>query len=354
MLFALFALCLAQAPAMLGDVLPEPGTMMVSDRRIDIPSLPQGSVAYNPSVVRHRGRIYLVFRLDRYDLGWATQMQLGLAELDEGFRVVRGPTLLDTRDVPWANHTSEDPRLLSHEGQLYVIFNATHDGNMSSRRAMRIAHLHVPDGEDPAADDFAVESISELIPDRPGYRPWQEKNWTPFSFDQEIHLVYRTNPPHVYKIPAAQLAQSPQPQEIRVTEVSRVLQPSRYDYGEMRGGSGAAIDGDLGEYVSFFHARDQNNYGGGNKLHYFIGLYTFAPEPPFEIRHLLPYPIVVPRMSNPGRPYIEVAYPGGFVADEAHIYLVYGKNDRSVRLLTLDRRKLLDALVPVTPNAGDD
>lgn len=338
MLSAAFALALAIVPGILGDVLPAPGTMLVADRRIDIPNLPAGSVAYNPSMVRlEDGRIIMVFRLDRADLGWAVQMQLGFVELDEQFQVMRGPALVDTRDVPWANHTSEDPRLVQHLGELYVVFNATHDGSMNSRRAMRIGHIRVPDELDPD-DDFEVLGVSELIPDVPGFRPWQEKNWTPFSCGDEVHLVYRTSPPQVFRIPQHLL--DVMPKEIRVPEVSRLATGASFGYGEMRGGSGAMLDANSNQYISFFHARDANNYGGGRKLHYFIGFYAFDPAPPFAISHLLPVPIVVPTMSNPGKLYLEVAYPGGFIVDDELIYVCYGKNDRSIRLLTLDRAKL--------------
>jgi predicted GH43/DUF377 family glycosyl hydrolase len=346
MLYAAFAVLLSALPVTLGDVLPEPGTLMVSDRRIDVPHLPAHSVAYNPSIAQLDGHTYMIFRLDRFDLGWATQMMLGMVELNDQFKVMGRPTLLDTRDVPWANHTSEDPRLITHLGELYVIFNATHDGSMSSRRAMRIAHIKTPMPGAPK-QNFEVMAVSELIPDAPGLRPWQEKNWTPFSLQDEIHLVYRTNPPMVYRIPVEALAAMPG--EIRVPLVSALEAEINFGYGEMRGGSSATYQPDLDQYVSFFHARDNNNYGGGQKMHYFIGCYTFDPKPPFAIGHILPIPLVVPTMSNPTKPFLEVAYPGGFLADANNIYVVYGKNDRSIRLLTLDKAQLYDAMEPATP-----
>ena len=344
MLNAAFAVLLAAFPAILGDILPQPGALVVADRRIDIPNLPANTVAYNPSIARHKGNIYLIFRLDRRDLGWATQMQLGIVQLDAKFKVIRGPTLLDTRDVPWANHTSEDPRFIEHLGELYVIFNATHDGSMNSRRAIRIGHIRVPEDGDPD-DDFELLGLSELIPNEPGFRPWQEKNWSPFTYEDEIHLVYRTNPAKVYRINAGDL--NTMPTEIWVDRVSDDTKTVPWHYGEMRGGSNAALDEDLGKYISFFHARDANNYGGGYKMHYFIGFYAFDPEPPFSISHLLPFPIIVPTMTNPRQPYLEVAYPGGFISDPEVLHVCYGKNDQSIRVLTVDKNRLYDSLVDI-------
>lgn len=341
MLHAAILTLMTLMPASMGDRLPDVGTMLVADRRIDIPHLPDRAVAYNPSIARHAGKLYLVFRVDRFDMGWVTQMQLGIVQLDDHFRVVSETTLLDTRDLPWANHTSEDPRLIDHNGALYVVFNATHDGSMNSRRAMRIAHIEPPQSP---GGSFGVTAVSEMFPEGSEYRPWQEKNWAPFSFEGELHLVYRTNPPKVYRVPQDVL--KAMPQEIRVQPVSETFSPLPFYYGEMRGGTPAIYAEDLGKYVSFFHARDANNYGSGHKMHYFIGFYAFDAEPPFAISHLLPEPIIVPWMSNPQRPYLEVAYPGGFLFEGDMIHVLYGKNDQSIRVLTLDKDQLYDALVP--------
>lgn len=344
MLNAVFAAILAAVPAILGDILPQPGALMVADRRIDIPNLPDRTVAYNPSVARHQGNLYLIFRLDRFDMGWATQMQLGIVQLSEDFHVIRGPALLDTRDMPWTNHTSEDPRMIEHRGELYVVFNATHDGSMNSRRAIRVGRIKVPQSNNPA-DQFEVLGVSELVPNEPGFRPWQEKNWTPFVHNDALHLVYRTNPPKILRVANKDLDQMPQ--EIRVDQVSDASGAMPFNFGEMRGGSTAALNGDINKYISFFHAREAKNYGGGYKMHYFIGFYAFDPEPPFAISHVLPYPIVVPTMINPKKPYLEVAYPGGFIDGGDVFHVFYGKNDLSIRVLTIDKWRLFDSAVDV-------
>lgn len=344
MLQAVFAIMLSAMPQVLGDILPDPYELLVADRRIDIPHLPAHAVAYNPSMIEYRGTIYMVFRLDRKDLGWMTQMQLGIVQLDRNFKVVRGPTLLDTRDVPWANHTSEDPRFIEHLGQLYVVFNATHDGNMNSRRAIRLARLRVPSVLDPE-DEFEVVAVSELIANEQGFRPWQEKNWSPFSYDGLLHFIYRSNPPKMYHIDANDLRVMPK--EIYVNKTSELKKPVPYAWGDMRGGTQAKYDASIDKFVSFFHTQNRKDYGGGYKIHYFIGFYAFDPEPPFAISHVLPEPIIVPRMRNPVRPYIEVAYPGGFIDREDVVHVCYGKNDASIRILTLDKPRLIDSLQSV-------
>lgn len=341
MLQAVFALMLCVLPQAPADKLPDPYELLVADRRIDIPRLPANTVAYNPSMVEYRGTTYMAFRLDRQDLGWATQMQLGIVQLDSAFKVVRGPTLLDTRDVPWANHTSEDPRLIVHENQMYIVFNATHDGSMNSRRAIRLARLRVPSVLDPE-DDFEVVAVSELIANEQGFRPWQEKNWSPFSYDGLLHFIYRSNPPKMYRIEAGDLRAMPK--EIYVNKTSELTHAVPYAWGEMRGGTQAKYDPSIDKFVSFFHTQNKKDFGSGYKIHYFIGFYAFDPEPPFAISHVLPDPIIVPRMHNAHRPYIQIAYPGGFIDKEDVVHVCYGKNDSSIRILTLDKARLIDGL----------
>ena len=42
-----------------------------------------------------------------------------------------------------------------------------------------------------------------------------------------------------------------------------------------------------------------------------------------------------------------VVFPMGLVVDETHLYVSYGKNDKSSWVLKLDRRKFLAGLKPV-------
>jgi predicted GH43/DUF377 family glycosyl hydrolase len=52
-------------------------------------------------------------------------------------------------------------------------------------------------------------------------------------------------------------------------------------------------------------------------------------------------------MTNPRQPYLEVAYPGGFISEPDVLHVCYGKNDQSIRVLTVDKERLFNSMAKV-------
>jgi predicted GH43/DUF377 family glycosyl hydrolase len=82
-----------------------------------------------------------------------------------------------------------------------------------------------------------------------------------------------------------------------------------------------------------------------------MGAYTFSPEPPFEVTRISPSPIVGKNFYHgvthrTWKP-LRVVFPGGFVSDEKHVWIVYGRQDHEVWAAKLDKQKLLQSLIPV-------
>ena len=88
-------------------------------------------------------------------------------------------------------------------------------------------------------------------------------------------------------------------------------------------------------------------------VHYFMGAYTFSPDPPFSITSMSPEPIVgedfyVGPSYKTWKP-MRVVFPGGFIAAEKYIFVVYGKQDHEMWVVKLDKEKLLRSLIKL-PN----
>ncbi len=86
--------------------------------------------------------------------------------------------------------------------------------------------------------------------------------------------------------------------------------------------------------------------------HYFFGAYTFSKAHPFEINRISPEPIIAKGFFSGAiyKPYwhpIRCVFPGGFVYDEQFIWVVYGRQDRELWVVKLDRHKLIGGLIPV-------
>lgn len=87
--------------------------------------------------------------------------------------------------------------------------------------------------------------------------------------------------------------------------------------------------------------------------HYFMGAYLFSKNPPFGLSHISPRPIIAKGFySGPTyEPYwskkVRVVFPGGFIANEDFVWIVYGRQDHECRVVKLDKKKLLESLVPI-------
>ena len=83
-----------------------------------------------------------------------------------------------------------------------------------------------------------------------------------------------------------------------------------------------------------------------------MGGYTFDKEPPFAIRKMSIEPIIGKGFY--GKPFykpywksVRVVFPCGFVQNEEHIWVAYGRHDHESWIVKLDKKKFLDSLVPV-------
>ena len=120
----------------------------------------------------------------------------------------------------------------------------------------------------------------------------------------------------------------------------------------LRGGTpGLLIDK---EYLAFFHcskgmATQQSE--GKMMTHYFMGAYTYSASPPFALTRVSPKPIIGKNfyngpMHNTWKP-LRVVFPCGFVFDQKHIWIVYGRQDHETWVVKLDRNAFFKSLVPV-------
>jgi predicted GH43/DUF377 family glycosyl hydrolase len=119
-----------------------------------------------------------------------------------------------------------------------------------------------------------------------------------------------------------------------------------------RGGTQAIFDKD--HYLAFFHSwKDfptiQSN---GKKIaHYTIGAYTFDAHPPFAITAVSPEPLVSKDFYQP--PYYKTwkpmrcIFPCGMVLSEDFVWISYGRQDHEIWIAKIDKKSLLQSLVPV-------
>lgn len=303
-------------------------------KKIEIAGYPH---AYNPSIVRWKGSFLMNFRF--LDPGTRTASKMGLIWLDDEFNPIGEPQLLKMEFYDDSCIMKrQDPRLIVIEDRLYAVYNNVLKGlaNREIRR-MCMTEIHY-DGK-----DFYSER-SEPIFDFEGKKETRsEKNWVPFDYRGNLLFAYSLLP---HKILQPILGQN------RCETISSTTGNIRWDWGVLRGGTPALlIDG---EYIAFFHSTIDmiTAHSRGKKVpHYFMGAYTFSAEPPFSITKISHEPIFS-RSFYRGAVYrtwrpLHAIFPGGVVYDGHHLWVAYGRQDHEIWIAKIDKKQLLEKLIPV-------
>jgi predicted GH43/DUF377 family glycosyl hydrolase len=315
---------------------------VLETKQIKIPEFP---LSFNPSIIRWRGSLLLVFRT-RDAEGLVTN-KIGLVQLDENFDPIGLPTILRMElKEPFTFSQEQDPRIIGVGQKLYLVFNNVWEKKTgvgrgpfgSDIRRMLTSEIKKDDEgfflENPEwLLDFDVQNINRT-----------EKNWVPFVYDDQLMLSYSIKPHRVFR---------PIFGTNSCETYSLSTNEAHWNWGVLRGGTQGLLVGD--EYLSFFHTcKDLQTVQSEGKrmVHYFMGAYTFSPAPPFAITRMSPEPIVGEDFYT-GPSYktwkpMRVVFPCGFIADEKYIYVVYGKQDHEMWVVKLDKENLLGSLIKLS------
>lgn len=291
--------------------------------------------AFNPSILKVDPGILMSFRYcpDRNSNPWISF--IGVVLLNDAFEPISPPQLISTRSKnSKVQCQSEDARLFSYRGRIFLIYNDNMEVNNTTytdRRDMHVVELFFHNNR------FMASAPLRLLHQTKSHHLWQ-KNWVPFEWDKKLLIGYTVNP---HEILYANL-QNGECYSCYETEVAL-----DWEFGLLRGSTPPQLVD--GEYLSFFHSAiltDSLASWGWNLYHYFMGAYTFSPNPPFAITHFTPDPIVAEGFYTQSNHIKRVIFPGGFVVMEPYIYVAYGKDDYEMWIATLDKKELKKALKP--------
>lgn len=302
---------------------------ILNTRQIHIPKYPD---AFNPSIVRYQDSILLVFRIR--DPLLKTTNEIGLIELDDMFKPISKPYVVKIRNQIPDQSMAQDPRIITIGDELFMVYNDMLGSARKGFRRMLIGKIQF-DGK-----AFFIENPEMLNNFDQENKSRHEKNWAPFVFEDQLMLIYSLQP-HIILKPIAF--------ENRCETCFSTVNKASWEYGELRGGSQAFLVGD--EYLSFFHSTKEMKtlQSEGKKIsHYFMGAYTFEKDAPHAIKSISKKPIIGKNFYNgplhkTWKP-LRVVFPGGFIFDEQHIFVAYGRQDHEIWIVTMDREALLKSL----------
>ncbi len=327
---------------------------VLETRQIHIPDCPD---AFNPSIIRWNGKFLMCYRVGSYELASCdpddeetlsllripknrSTNDIGLAVLDDNFRVVGSPQILD---IPTNHYLSgipqQDPRLVTVDGDLYIVYsNKLYIPMIGQIPRIFFAKVHF-DGK----EFYADEAVCLVHYETTNEKRW-EKNWSPFDYEGNLMFEYSLQPHKVFQYV---------PGTSRCETVGSSKGSMKWTWGALRGGSPALFVDN--QYLAFFHSSIEMKsvHSKGQKIsHYFMGAYTFSSKPPFSITSISPSPIVGKGFyhgkEHPTWKPLHVVFPCGFVFDDNYIWVSYGRQDHEIWIAKLDRQKLMQSLIPVT------
>ena len=310
---------------------------VVHNQKIDIPGYP---TAFNASIVRWKERLLLSFRIIP-SRSFSFVSWIGLIWLDDNFHPVGLPQVLQTRDrFSFVPSRAEDARLVTIGDRLYMVYS-DNPYPMICRGGFRVyvsELLH--DGK-----AFTVSGTECLSVFEGENKDKREKNWVPFDFNGQMYLAYSLQPHRILQ---------PFHGRGECQTVSCSQSAIEWDWGVLRGGTPALPS--RGEYLAFFHSsKDMASAHSDGKTiaHYFMGAYTFEAYPPFAITGISLQPIIGKDFYHgPAyRPYwkpVRVVFPCGFVQDDDHVWVAYGKQDYEIWIAKMEKKGLYESLAPTS------
>lgn len=153
----------------------------------------------NPSIIKHKGQYVINVRLVNYkqekgvytylDDSGVINTKNKLLKMDKSFNIVGENFLIDSigKDSSKSVIGLEDIRLTEHEGQIYFTTSTR-----ITKDAPQIALCHINQEMKPGST-YHITNKTLLIGPQGEESPC-EKNWLPFSYKGDIHIIYSHHP----------------------------------------------------------------------------------------------------------------------------------------------------------------
>ncbi len=217
--------------------------------------------AYNPSIIRYRGKLVMSYRFHESTL----KTKLAMAELDENFNVISRQVLdMDEEE------SCEDSRLFIFKGELWMNFVVSNWPQFPASQS-KIAKLSKP-------DKWRIsDKLLYWLPDR----QTSEKNHLALPFDDVLHIVYHHN--KFQDGALNQIIYTPSDKREMKTPALR------WPYGEIRGGTVPIPYKD--KLISFFHS-SLTNEEPPTPHRYFCGAMLMKADMPFQMLAVSKRPIL--------------------------------------------------------------
>jgi len=355
--FPFAALCSESpmAPPLSEIPLSDASGLVIKHKRVFL----NGTTApYNASLLKTEEGFLLFFSHDDWlpkgssypteKSSYTKDKRMGVARLDSDFTHTEEKVRFLTPPKHWKKSTIKwiDPRVFTIDGTVYVL-TFFYKRNKSSKNVW-ISTI---------CPKTLAFSDPKNIRTHTGH---MERNWVPLISEdlnpRSLSFVYT---PYPTVVGTMDLVKRKAPLSDHLFAPSS---PPQWKWGNLCGGTHALLVGE--SYLSFFHSNVLTEEG---KRCYVMGACTFSKDPPHQLLSISPYPIVFEGMYSSkvdgrigplGNPrwnarLDRVIFPCGLVPDTDEtgkeiFHVSCGENDVGIRIVTIDKSKLFESLIPVS------
>lgn len=264
--------------------------------------------AYNGSIVKHKGRIFLSFR---YHAEPGPTTRLGIAELDNDFNVRRNERIQFNPQAV----SVEDPHFFVFRDELYISYV---ESMFPGKPLSVVKYGLLVEGSPWKVVDVQQPKIGK------NDGTTMEKNFVFWEHATNLQCLYRQHT--IYSL-ALELPW-------------QILTPPHWPYGEPRGGCIVPWNGKL---LRFFHS--SHDFEPRPMVRrYFCGACIMEPNPPFQVTAISKKPILTgsevcsltPEERQKCGHYKQgVVFPGGCLTTDSGWILSVGVNDSSIVLVKI-------------------
>jgi predicted GH43/DUF377 family glycosyl hydrolase len=216
---------------------------------------------YNPSIIRHDGKILLAYRA--HPVLTDAQTKIGIAELDEDLNV-RSNQLLD---IP--GKSVEDPRLFCGEKYLYLSWVESTWPEQPPKSVVKFGMLKSLEGK------WGTSLESQPNYGRNDFST-MEKNWVFFIHEEKGMCLYASQPEQIVISIWGE----------KITEFKS--KSPTWAWGDIRGGCIVPYKDKL---LRFFHSRLENE-PAPIRWRYYVGCLLMESTPPFKVLKVCKEPII--------------------------------------------------------------
>jgi len=258
--------------------------------------------------------------------------------LNEDLTPMGDPQIIPLRRMSRIKSRAEDARLILVKERLYAVYSDNVDPKIT-KGGFRVFVVEIAFDE-----NEIILGKPEKLSDFEGKNPEiREKNWVPFDSDGVLRLAYSIDPHLIFtpRLDGSGICDT----------VANSTTPYQWSFGTLRGGTPAFLMGN--EYLAFFHTSMRVasvHSDGEDRMHYFMGAYTFQKDLPHKLTSISKEPIVGAGFYS-GEQFqgywkkVRAVFPGGYVFDDDHVLVAYGKDDADVWVAKLNRQALMNSLV---------